>query len=74
MPNPFRLPTARAQCTVTFACFAHPALFLPWNKMQPAMQAEFTEGGSVACGGFGQPGEWCAECRFGRELNRQNKP
>jgi len=62
----------RASCAVTFYCYAHPALFLPWEKMPKEFQKEVDKNGAIPCSGGGRPGEWCLGCRFTGPEDRED--
>jgi hypothetical protein len=67
------LKKPRRVCCVTFGCLAPGYYFLPWEKMPKKAQEEVEENGSIPCEGGGRPGEWCMECRFGVEIDRDDE-
>lgn len=57
----------RAVAIVAHACAAPNAdLFGAWEDMSAETKAELDARGPIPCEGSGQPGPWCAECRFGQ--------
>lgn len=63
---PFRLTQIRDSADLQAQCYADLVLFEPWDKMTEDARDEFTKNGPIPCEGGGVPGEWCADCRFGK--------
>ena len=68
-PIPFRTreQPPRAREALVALCYAHPIVFTDDRTWPPALVKDMAQHNGIPCGAGvpGQPGIWCAACRFG---------